>query len=487
MRKLKVILLFIILLTLVSSALQWRLNIVAEKDLKGYSFKNSPPSLKLFTWKRWFSSGFQDTISKCLNDNFGLRNSLIRINNQYDYSLFRLIHADGYTRGKQGYLYQEEYIHEYTGKYFIGQKVIDKKLSRLKNVMDSLEAHHIPLLLVFEPGKASFYPEYIPGRFQPEKRAQTNYEYMTRRSGELGLKFIDLNSYFLQMKDTTRFPLFPRYGMHWSLYGVPYAVDTLVKAIEMATGRRLPAYATKPVISSSTPRGTDYDIGELLNLACQLPPTPGAYPTITFDRASSGSLSALVVADSYYVNIIETYGRKLFNSQDYWYYNRKVYPWQNNSPPVYVDKTNLRGQLLKHGLILLMVSEINLHCGFWNFADEAFLAFHPEIKDPLIYGIENDMRNDREWFRFIVNKARLQGRPLEEMIRDDASFTFYSNYNNLQGKSYWDSVYHLAIDIKNNAGWLAGIEKKARDRNIAVDSMVLLDAIYSYEQSKKNH
>jgi hypothetical protein len=487
MRPVRFLLLLMILLAMLMPAFQMVTHIFREPDLKGFYYRNEPPSLKYFTWTRWFSSGFQDSLSTRLNDHTGFRKSLVRLSNQYDYSFFGIIHAKGFVQGKSRYLYEEDYIHEYTGDYFIGKAAIDKKLSRLKNVADSLRAYNIPLLLVYEPGKASFYPEYIPGRFHPEKRSQTNYDYFVRRSHELGLHFMDMNSYFLKMKDTSRYPLFPRYGMHWSLYGVPYAVDTLIKSIEKATGKAIPRFETHPLTFSPTPIGTDNDIGELLNLAFPLRNSTGAYPTIVFNPVPDKSLSALVIADSYYINIVEDYGANLFRTQDYWYYNKKVYPCQNNNPPKYVDKSNLRDKLKKFDVVLLMVSEINLHCGFWNFADEAFLAFHPEIKDPLLYGIENEIRNDREWFRFMVNKARLQERPLEEIIRDDAEYTFYSNYSQLAGKSYLDTIQYVALTIKNSPEWLAIVEKKAQKLNIGLDSMVMLDAIYSYNQSKINH
>jgi hypothetical protein len=487
MRYLKVALLLLVLFILTVSAIQAKLRIVKEPELKGFFTKKDPPSLKFFTWRRWFSGEFQQTYNDRKNDHVGFYNSLIRVNNQFDYSLFGLTHARGFVQGKSRYLFEEDYIHEYTGDYFIGEAAISKKLARLKNVADSLRSHNILLILVFEPGKASFYPEYIPSRFHPEKRSQTNYDYFVQRSREMGMPFMDMNSYFLAMKDTSRYPLFPRYGMHWSLYGVTCAVDTLSRLVESGTGKKLPAFKTSQLVTSQNPRGTDNDIGELLNLVCPLRKTPGAYPTVAFSPEPVKSLLALVIADSYYINIYEDYGKQLFNVQDYWYYNKKVYPYQNNNPPMYVDKSNLREKLEKYDVVMLMVSEINLHCGFWNFADEAFLSFHPEIKDPLLYGIENEIRNDREWFRFMVNKARLHDRPLAEMIYEDAEYTFYSNYSNLQGKSSLDTIQYIAATIKRTPDWLAAVEKKAQDRNIAIDSMIMLDAIYTYDQSKKNH
>jgi hypothetical protein len=486
MKSVKSFLFLIILLALAASSLQYSYRFVKEEPLKGFYSLKEKPWLKSFTWKTWISGEFQQKISDGITDHTGFYNTFIRINNQADYSLFRLIHAKGFVQGRDRWLYEEDYLHEYNGDYFIGKAVIDKKLARLRNVQDSLRAHQIPLILVYEPGKASFVPEYIPGRFHPERRTQTNYDYFIRRSGELGITCLDMNKYFLEMKDTSGYPLFPRYGMHWSLYGVTFAVDTLCRKIESETGQPLPRFKTQQLISSASPRGTDNDIGELLNLICPLPGTPGVYPEIAWENAPPKQLlAALVIADSYYLNIVEDYGTKLFRSQEYWYYNRKLYPYQNNNPPAYVDKSNMREKLKSFDVILLMVSEINLHCGFWNFADEAWAAFHPEHKDSHLYRIGNDIRNDREWFSFMVGKSQRQNTSLEEMILTDASYVFYSNFNALENKTAVDTIEYIVLNIRNSPEWLALVEKKAQEQQVPLDTMLMRDAVYTYLQSKK--
>ena len=192
-----------------------------------------------------------------------------------------------------------------------------------------------------------------------------------------------------------------------------------------------------------------------------------------------------MIADSYYVNIVDTFGKKIFRKQDYWYYNKKLYPYQNNNPPAYVDKSDLRNKLLGYDVILLMVSEINLHCGFWNFADEAYLAFHPEVKDPWVYQTENMIRNEREWFRFMVNKARLEKRTLEAMIHGDARYVVNSDPAKFPPQCYQDSIYQIAGLITNSADWFESVKKKAAEWQIPVDSMVMIDARYTYEEWKK--
>lgn len=487
MHKVKFAVFLVLLLVLFSSAIQFRFSIFRELPLKGFFSQEAEPSLKYFTWRRWFSHDFQQVFSDRLNEHTGFRNSLIRINNQFDYTFFGIAHAKGFLKGKDRYLYEEDYIHEYTGRYFIGNKAIDKKMSRLKNVMDSLASYNIPLVLVFESGKASIYPEYIPSRFHPGGKTVSNYDYFLSRSSEIGMPFLDINQFLLDRKDTSRYPLFPRYGMHWSLYGVHLVADTLSRYLAGVSGKPMPAFKIRQLHHSGQSLGSDYDIGELLNLVCPLEATPGVMPLVSFSAIPDGTMSALVVADSYYIMLAETYGKKMFGRQEYWYYNSSLYPHQNEVPPVKADKTNLREKLKSYDLVMLMVSEINLHCGFWNFADEAFRAFHPEIQDSHLDDIENNIRIDREWFRFMVKKSMEQQRPLEEVIRTDAEYTFLTNYENLPGKGYMDSIQFLRLAIRNDPEWLANVTRKAETLDITVDSAIWMDAIYSYDQSKKNH
>jgi hypothetical protein len=249
----------------------------------------------------------------------------------------------------------------------------------------------------------------------------------------------------------------------------------------------MPEFRISYLHRSSQSLDSDYDIGDLLNLLFPLRPTPEVYPFVPFGSMANGNMPALVIADSYYVQLVESYGLKMFGKQDYWYYNHSLYPHQNETPPMRIDKSDMRNKLLQYKVVMVMVSDINMHSCLWSFADEAFLAFHPETKDSQLYTIENSIRFDREWFRFMVKRAREQNVSLEQEIRENAEYTFLSNYQNLEGKTFQDSIQFLRLSIKNNPEWCANVTKKAREANIPVDSMMLLDAIYSYTQSKKNH
>ena len=170
----------------------------------------------------------------------------------------------------------------------------------------------------------------------------------------------------------------------------------------------------------------------------------------------------------------------------YWYYNSKVYPdIIDNENPVYVDKSDLKKKLGEFDIILLMTSEINMHCCYWNFVDEVYQAFHPEHEESHVYDIENRIRNQREWFRFMVGKARHQGVSLDRMIRMDAEYSFYNEYNSIENKNREDSIAYIAISITKDPGWFRQVEEKAKARGIPVEEMIDQDARYLYDQRKK--
>jgi hypothetical protein len=487
MNFLKNTLLILFLIILLLPAIQSNYHPVREEKLNGFFILNDPPELKKFTWSRWFEGSFQDMYSKGTEDHIGLRKSLFRLHNQYDYSLFGITHALGFIKGKNNHLFEEDYIQEYTGKYFIGKNTLERKFRKLKDIQEQLRAMNIELLPVIEPGKASYFPEYIPDHYHPGKRTLTNQEYFIELFRNLNITYLDLNRYFLDLKNSTLYPLFPNYGMHWSIYGVAVATDSLLKYLGKEHPGKIPGMKIGEVRLSDSLRYSDNDIGNILNLIFPLPKVQAAYPQLHFENdPEKKKLSVLVIADSYYLNIVDRIGNQVFGKQEYWYYNSKVYPAIiDNDNPVYIDKSDLRKKLSEFDVILLMTSEINMHCVYWNFIDEVYQAFHPEYKESHVFEQENRIRNQREWFRFMVAKARKQGLTLEEMIRVDAEYGFYNDYNSIQNKNSEDSIAHIAIDIKNNPEWMKTVKEKARALNVPLEEMIDRDARYQYEQQKK--
>jgi hypothetical protein len=427
--KIKKILLSAILLLFCLPYLQSELQFAKEKPLSGYFSQLAEPSLDSLSLASWKKGSFQDEIANRVNNHLGFRPSLLRINNQVDYSLFGLTHADGFVKGVGRNFFQDDYISEFDGRFFIGRGVLLKKLWKLKNVQDSLEAHGIHMLLVIEPCKVSYFTESVPPHLMKQPLRESNYHFISSRLDSYGIHNLDLNSWFRLIKDTSRYPLFPPYGMHWSVYGEHLSLDTIMRSLERTSGLTMPRIRITGIRLSDSLYQTDNDIGQLLNLVWDLRKVRLPYPEISIDRKGvDTSLKTLVIADSYYETILRDVRWPLFPGSEFWYYNSMLYPYiYDNTNTRMVDKSEILNKYNKFKVILLMTSGINFHSFLWNFMDEAYVAFHPGYKEPPVYEWENAIRNLRTWFEKVVVKAEKRGRPLELQLHDEAEWMLKQN------------------------------------------------------------
>lgn len=383
-----------------------------------------PPRFSSFSLAGWMSGSVQQQWSDAVQDNAGFRHLLFRVNNQYEWSAFRKIAAKGFVKGKKGYLFQEEYLLEYNGSCFIGENIIRQKIIKLQEVQDSLQARGICLIPVIEPGKASFFPELIPVRYLKNRKWPSNYDVARMWMNASGLKFLDMNALFVHAKDSSRYPLFQPYGMHWSVYGEMVAMKWLMEEAGRISGLRLPQIKLGSVRMSDSLWATDYDIGNEMNLLCRLPGITLPYPEVEIDRRGVDTgTRVLVIADSYYKTVTEDLPGELFPGSAFWYYNSKIYPHIDDKYDcIRVDKSRLLEEFSRYNMILLMSSEINLHSMYWSFIEEAYAAFHPGYTAPKQQEVEDQIRNNYDWFFSVWAKSRKLGRPLELQIREDAAW-----------------------------------------------------------------
>ncbi|PLX07482.1 MAG: hypothetical protein C0596_11155 [Marinilabiliales bacterium] len=250
------------------------LNLVNEQPLGGVTYKIDKPIL---TDSTWFNGEFQILAERYINENIGLRGTVIRINNQIDFTFYKKTGAEKVVIGKDNYLYENNYIDAYLGTDYIGDEKINSLSNQAKKCEEIMEDMSIKLLFVFAPGKASFYPEYIPENYPKlEKSTKTNYKEFKKSLQSNNLNYIDFNSWFINMKDTSTYPLFHKAGIHWSYYGMYLCADSLIKKVEKDINKDLPELSLENLEISSEQRHTEYDLGNLMNLY---------YPIKTYDLA----------------------------------------------------------------------------------------------------------------------------------------------------------------------------------------------------------
>jgi hypothetical protein len=470
---------FIILL-MALPAVQLNFHPFKEKPLNGaFNLAEKPQFNKV----NWYSGEFQENSERYMKDHTGFRNFMVRVQNQVDFSLFRQANAEGAIIGKNKQLYEYDYIRSWLAIDYPGDSFVEEKLNRAKYVQEFLKREkNIDMIVLFEPGKASFYPEYIPSAYAEKKNGLSTYENYLAKAKEIGIDYIDLNEYFLQLKPESKYPLFPPGGTHWSVYGMRFAADSIIRLIENRRNIDLPEYYIDNTEISARPRDTDDDVIRTMNLLFPLWGVDLAYPIYSFDTVTPKYRPmVLVVADSYYWNIFNTrIPKHLFANEAFWYFNSLVYP-ENYYKPFHTADLDIRQEVEKQEVIFLMITERFLHKFDWTFIDKLYSLYTPAwLKDPVYDNINKIMQVD-SWYGDIISKAEQKHISLEEALINEGKFLLYRddtvNYLVNYGPEHFSRI------ISGDPGWMEYIREKALKKGISVEEMLKADALYIFQQN----
>lgn len=373
-----------------------------------------------FSWNGWFDGTYQDSYDKYLEDHIGLRNVFVRIHNQVDWSLYRKPSNKGIIAGKDDYLYEIDYIRAHLGETFIGQEAIDHKCSLIKLVQDKLDSLGTELIIVLAPGKASMFPEHIPERYLEKEPGTNNNEAYLARFKEEGIKHIDFHSHFRAMKDTSSYPLYHKCGIHWNIYGAYYALDSIVKYMEDVSGTDMTDMSYEGIEWSDVPRGSDYDVGNALNILRRIPDQPMPYHYgIKYNIKGKARPRLMVIADSYYWTIYNLQGSsEIWGEQDFRYYDMEVFSPGN--PDKKLTHISIE-ELKKFDFIMVVYTEANMDVLANKFFEKSYTVL---LRPPEIENIMARIRRDEKWLSSVLEKAERKGISLEKQIELDAMWIY---------------------------------------------------------------
>ena len=373
--------------------------------------------------KQWFTGSCQDSLSTYYNENFGLRSFFVRVNNQLDYSLFRKTTAAKIVIGRHGYLFENNYLEAYHGDDFLGEGAIDTLVMQAAKAQKLLRERNVDMLLVLAPGKATFFPEHVPWPYNTPRSNPTNYELITRKCTEAGIHCIDMNQWFRAMKDTATYPLYPKCGIHWSYYGMYLAADSIIRRIEAIRHIDMPEMHVSHIETDVTQRGTDYDIGHIMNLLLPIETYPMAYPVIGYSGTEKLRPDVLVIGDSYYWNMYYSgIPAVMFKNLDFYYYNSSIYNDGTNIAAGTTDKINYESEILKRDVIVVMQTDGGLNnfgFGFFNRVCNELQGFGLEAR---IENFRQAILADPKWKQAVADKAVQRGISFEEMLYIDAKY-----------------------------------------------------------------
>ena len=416
----KRILFLMVLLMLIALAIQKKTGLIHSKGLEGFVPKDSVPSLSK---SAWLSGNYQSAYNKEFNNTMAFRPDLVRLYNQIDFSLFGVPHANKIVVGKNDYLIAQQYVEASLGYDFIGQAAIDRTVELMKDLQDKLEqttGQHF--LVLFVPDKGTYYPEIIPQRYLGKKQPVTNYAYYAERCKVEGVNCIDYNAWFLKMKDTSKYILYPKTGIHWSTYASTLAVDSLMKYLKLKFAMNMPRLVIDSISMSRTAKYEDDDIGRTLNLIKPVSYPPLAYPAFHFVADTSRPRPrALFIGDSFYWQLYYPgFIANMFSNSEFWYYNKDVYP-ETFTAPKSTDQLNYIQDVLSQDLIVLIQTNAGYGNVGYGFVQQTWQGLNTAAGDR-VKEFENNIRNSPEWLEKVKQKAAQNKVSLDEQIHRDAVY-----------------------------------------------------------------
>jgi hypothetical protein len=404
-------------------AIQTVTRLLPEIHLSGVVYHKP---LQKLTWDEWYHFRYQPDLNLLVEQNFGFRNFFVRLYNQIDYSLFRQPHGSGVVIGKQGYLYEKWFITAYYGQDYIGDDNIKLKIRQLKQVRNYFNHNGKELMVLIAPGKADFYPEFIPEQMR-DSLATSNYTAMSAGILSAGIPLLDFNQYFLKMKDTASCALFPKTGTHWSHYGARVAADSLSGFVSSLIKRPLPEFHLAPARFADTTIYPDNDLEILMNLFFPLPQTPLCYPEVISQSPNGFTLpSALVIGDSFFWEMYSLpLSGRIFKNLGYWYYNSTVFP-ESLTDSLKTNQLKFPEIFDQSDMIILSVNPSNIQNIGWGFLERAIKELYEPVwqkeYDKMVKEYIRAIHNTPEWEKQIGESAREKGIPTDSLILSNARY-----------------------------------------------------------------
>ena len=448
---------------------------IPVRPLKGVIMETPKPEL---TFDNYKSNIYQTQIEKYASEHFGLREPVIRIYNQYVWSAYNKTYCHFIVPGKHGYLYYALAVKEHFGTELLhhyksneaAMKDVDTELRMMNKVRHVLKDYGIEFLAFIAPDKPEVYPEYLP-RCDADTTTVHIDEYFSHRMTETGFPFINMTDWFVQMRDTASFPLFPRTDSHWR-YASIYGFDSLFRFINTLDGEaKFPTlHIGPPIVYESDKLEGDE---ETLNLIFRIHGDKTQYKSnITVEPDSTHRKpKVLFVGDSFIYSMNDFMPiREIMEDREIWFYNNTAYEGFDNKTESVKDIDRL-SHILNADYVVFYSAGHQWWEATYGFAKDALLQLC--VSDSLF---EASVNEQADKFRHLegydnLTEKELRGQ-MEWMLRNNPELIPGLEGEDMPTIRNTERIEQsiFANRIKADKDWLKTIQMYAIKRAISLDN-----------------
>ena len=389
-----------ILVVLLAVLLQGLTHAVNTKPLNGYTDELDTVPLRFSTY---YDGTFQDYLTDYAKENTGFREWAIRLYNQVSYSCFNKTHCHFITPGKDGYLFYSEAFREYYGieplhfykTYDNARGWAQKNVRMMNKLRYVLKDYGVEFLCFMAPDKAEIYSEYLPYHEPPKGNVIHTAAYYDSLMTAIGFPHVEMTKWYMAMKDTASFPLFPKRDTHWR-YAAVYGFDSLFSYMDSLNGFGIPDIHVNQLIALDTEYLENDE--QTLNLLFPIgndSPKYRADITIDCDEGCHKP-KVLFVGDSFIWDL-ETYmpWKEILADVEIWFYNKAAFVGFDKERHPVTEINRLRS-LLNADYVVWYSSGYQWSRASYDFVEDALiqLCVTDSLFDAQIPWVMDSLGND---------------------------------------------------------------------------------------------
>lgn len=313
----------------------------------------------------WWDGSYQSTFEKDLIEDTELKKYMVKLKNQFQYSLFGKINANHvYEYGGQMFrFYCSGYNEDWT---FVGEDSLQSCVDELVKLQNYLGRDNCPVITLFAPVKSRYYSELLPKK-NVSKTKRTNYHFLLDALDKNNMRYIDFNAYFIRNKGTFQSAIFANGGIHWTKYAGALAMDSLIDYVSELKQTPYDNFEFE-LYDCGGYDEVDMDLYNICNLISPMRDSTLRCVNYAPKYRSGKKINAVIVGDSFFFVVEQTALRKLVFTEDsdyHYYFNVTKDSEMRYSS---IDLSKIHSQLLEADCVILLQDLVNTEKFGFGFA-----------------------------------------------------------------------------------------------------------------------
>lgn len=471
---------------------QGKTHFFPQWKLEGMTQEVEKPKLN---FDNFYHNRYQTNLEEYLRNNFGFRDVLIRLHNQYLWDFYHKTYSDEVTIGKDNWLYFNFNVNEYYGKEMYrwvskdnAVETFTRQMRLLNKLRYVLKSYDIEFMVFTSPDKANLYPQYLPERDFDTTTIHA-YDFYREAFTEFDFPYIDMNAWFKEMQDTLDFPAIPQASAHWVFPSV-YAADSLFRFMAKEKGVTMPQIKIGGKTDNSAE--TVHVIRDLeygLNLMRPIKLSKYKYyerEISVIADSNAMKMNAIFVGNSFFRAFNQYLPLdEIFNEVHYWFYNMTDFYGPNLHKSTPIGETDRLYEIINSDYIVWFTDNAQMYKISYGFAEDALikLCVSDSLWNAEVYRYADSLHIS-QWDATLMlqnNPELIKGLDTDNpTIRNAKAINearnLYQARHSSEAMLYEYKVEKMIEEIKSKPDLMEMIRQKAKDNNVTLEEMIERDA-----------